>query len=80
MTALMHMAPLMGLPKMDIATMLGTMFSTDPSIAFAIGLAMHFMLVLGLLAVGGITGALLGHTAVGLFFGVLLAMPLVGVG
>ena len=44
MTASMYMAPLMGLPKMDIATMLGTMFSSDPTIARIIGTAMHFML------------------------------------
>ena len=35
---------------------------------------------LALLTVGGITGALLGHTAVGLVFGVLLGMPAAGVG
>jgi uncharacterized membrane protein YagU involved in acid resistance len=51
MTALMYMAPLMGLPKMDIATMLGTMFSTNPPVAFAIGIAMHFMLGSVLLAI-----------------------------
>lgn len=51
MTALMYMAPLMGVPKMDIATMLGTMFSTNPSVAFAIGIAMHFMLGSVLLAI-----------------------------
>jgi len=51
MTALMYMAPLMGVPKMDIATMLGTMFSTNPSVAFAIGIVMHFMLGSVLLAI-----------------------------
>ncbi len=51
MTALMYMAPSMGVPKMDIAMMLGTMFATNPSAAFAIGLAMHFMLGSVLLAI-----------------------------
>jgi uncharacterized membrane protein YagU involved in acid resistance len=51
MTALMYMAPLMGVPKMDIATMLGTMFTADPSLAFFIGLAMHFLLGSVLLAI-----------------------------
>jgi uncharacterized membrane protein YagU involved in acid resistance len=51
MTALMYMAPLMGVPKMDIATMLGTMFTASPSAAFAIGIVMHFMLGSVLLAV-----------------------------
>lgn len=51
MTLLMYMAPSMGMPKMDIATMLGTMFSSDPTIAFAIGMAMHFMLGSVLLAI-----------------------------
>lgn len=51
MTALMYMAPLMGVPKMDIATMLGTMFSANPSTAFAIGIVMHFMLGSVLLAI-----------------------------
>ncbi len=44
MTALMYMAPLMGMPKMDIATMLGTMFLASPGAAFWLGLMIHLMM------------------------------------
>jgi uncharacterized membrane protein YagU involved in acid resistance len=44
MTALMYMAPLMGMPKMDIATMLGTMFLASPAPAFWLGLMIHLMM------------------------------------
>lgn len=44
MTALMYMAPLMGMPKMDIGTMLGTMFLASPAPAFWLGLMIHLMM------------------------------------
>lgn len=44
MTALMYLAPMMGLPKMDIGTMLGTMFLGSPSPAFWLGLMIHFVM------------------------------------
>ncbi len=44
MTALMYMAPLMGMPKMDIATMLGTMFLASPAPAFWLGMIIHLMM------------------------------------
>ncbi|MBI2906790.1 MAG: hypothetical protein HYX92_03925 [Chloroflexi bacterium] len=43
LTMVMYLAPAMGFPPMDIATLLGTMFIGDPGAAFAPGLAMHFM-------------------------------------
>ncbi|MGQ9601047.1 MAG: DUF6789 family protein [Anaerolineae bacterium] len=51
MTLLTNVAPLMGFPPMDIATMLGTMLIADPATAFLPGLAMHFMIGL-VLALG----------------------------
>lgn len=51
LTVLIYMAPLMGFPPMDLATMLGTMFISNPSAAFLPGLVMHFMIGL-ILALG----------------------------
>ena len=44
MTALMYAAPMMGMPKMDIATMLGAMFLASPASAFWLGIMIHFMM------------------------------------
>lgn len=44
MTALMYMAPLMGMPQMDIATMVGTMFLASPGPAFWLGMIIHLMM------------------------------------
>ena len=44
MTALMYMAPAMGMPKMDIATILGTMFLASPGPAFWLGMVIHLMM------------------------------------
>ena len=44
MTALMYGAPMMGMPKMDIATMLGTMFLSSSGQAFALGMMVHLMM------------------------------------
>jgi len=44
MTLLMMMAPMMGMPKMDIISMLGGMFSPNPGAAKGIGLILHFMM------------------------------------
>jgi uncharacterized membrane protein YagU involved in acid resistance len=44
MTVLMYVAPMMGMPKMDIATMLGTMFLASPGPAFWLGMMTHFMM------------------------------------
>src|SRR5713226_10217801 len=44
MTMLMYAAPLMGMPKMDIATMLGTMFLSDPGSALWLGMMIHLMM------------------------------------
>ncbi len=42
MTLVMVMAPKMGMPKMDIVGMLGSMFGAPPN--RALGMAMHFMM------------------------------------
>ena len=44
MTALIYMMPLMGLPKMDIIGMLGTMFTADEGTANIVGTVVHFLL------------------------------------
>lgn len=44
MTALMYAAPMMGMPKMDIATMLGTMFLASPGPALWLGMMIHLMM------------------------------------
>jgi len=56
MTVVMMLAPTMGLPKMDIAAMLGSMFaSTSPvsgSAAWFAGFAMHLMVGTVVLSIG----------------------------
>lgn len=44
MTVLMYLAPMMGLPKMDIIGMLGSMFTSNKGTATILGLVMHFMM------------------------------------
>ncbi len=44
MTILMMLAPMMGLPKMDIIGMLGAMFTKSPGSGKIIGLVIHFMM------------------------------------
>ena len=44
MTLLMMMAPMIGMPKMDIIGMLGSMFSANSGSAKGIGLILHFMM------------------------------------
>lgn len=44
MTALMYMAPTMGMPKMDIIGMLGTMVAAKRDTATILGVVMHFMM------------------------------------
>ena len=44
MTMLMYAAPMMGMPKMDIATLLGSMFLSSPTPAFLVGMAIHLMM------------------------------------
>lgn len=44
MTVLMYMMPAMGMPKMDIVGMLGTMFTADRGTANVIGAVLHFMM------------------------------------
>ncbi len=42
MTALMYLAPAMGIPKMDMLGMMGTMFTAKPEPAMIIGTLFHF--------------------------------------
>ncbi len=44
MTVLMYLAPMMGLPKMDIIGMLGSMFTSNKGTATILGLVTHFMM------------------------------------
>lgn len=44
MTVLMTMAPMMGMPKMDIMGMLGSMFTANKGTATGLGFVMHFMM------------------------------------
>lgn len=95
MTIIMVMAPLMGMPKMDIAAMLGSMLAGEPpapgSFAWIVGLAMHLMIGTGVLSA---IYALAKHYlptsspfAKGLNFGVIvwfvaqvMVMPMMGAG
>lgn len=44
MTVLMYIAPAMGMPKMDIIGMLGTMFTANQGAARVMGTVAHFMI------------------------------------
>ena len=44
MTIIMVLAPMMGMPKMDIIGMLGSMFTANPNTARVIGVIEHFMM------------------------------------
>jgi len=44
MTILMYLAPVMGLPKMDIINIIGTMFTSNKNTAIVIGVIIHFMM------------------------------------
>ena len=44
MTVMMYLAPAMGMPKMDIIGMLGTMFTPNQSVARIFGIVAHFMM------------------------------------
>jgi len=44
MTALIYIAPRMGIPKMDIIGMLGTMFTASEGTARVLGTIAHFMM------------------------------------
>jgi len=61
MTVLMMMAPKMGMPEMDVMSMLGSMVSQDAGRAKAIGAVIHFMMG----AVFGIVYALLWSLGLG---------------
>lgn len=95
MTAVMMMAPLMGMPKMDIAAMLGSMIAGAPpgsgSFAWIVGLIMHLMI--GTVVLSTVYALASRHlppsspVAKGLIYGVLVwlvaqavVMPMMGAG
>jgi uncharacterized membrane protein YagU involved in acid resistance len=95
MTIIMMLAQMMGMPKMDIAAMLGSMLAGQTpavgSVFWLVGFGMHLMIGVVLLSTGF---ALVGNylptsnpTIQGLFFGVivwliaqLIVMPMMGAG
>lgn len=89
-TVLVYMAPMMGLPPMDLPTLLGAMFTTNMSLAFAIGLVMHFLFGSAILAMAYsffVANALPGPSWLkGVIYGVgvwlvamAVLMPMVGI-
>jgi uncharacterized membrane protein YagU involved in acid resistance len=95
MSLIMVMAPLMGMPKMDVPAMLGSMLSAAPATpgepAWLIGLFIH--LIIGTAFLSVIYAFISGHlptssaTAKGAIFGVLvwlisqvMVMPMMGAG
>jgi hypothetical protein len=44
MTVMMYIAPRMGMPKMDMPRMLGTMFTSKEGTATALGMVIHLMM------------------------------------
>lgn len=95
MTIMTMLAPMMGMPKMDIAAMLGSMLGGSPpqvgSSAWLVGFGMHLMIGIVVLAIGYalITNYLPTSSplARGLFYGVivwliaqLMVMPMMGAG
>jgi hypothetical protein len=95
MTIMTMLAPMMGLPKMDIAAMLGSMLDGAPpevrSSAWLVGFGMHLMIGIGVLAIGYalLNGYLptSSSLAKGLFYGVIvwliaqvMVMPMMGAG
>lgn len=88
-TVLMFASPMMGLPPMDLPTLLGTMFTTNMSLAFIIGLAMHFFIgsmILALVYSFFVANALPGPSwlrgvvyGVGVWFvAMAVVMPMIG--
>lgn len=95
MTIITMLAPMMGLPKMDIAAMLGSMLGGQPpevgSSAWLVGFGMHLMIGIAVLAIGySLISTYLPTSsplAKGLFYGViiwlvaqLMVMPMMGAG
>jgi hypothetical protein len=95
MTVMMLMAPLMGMPKMDIAAMLGSMVAGAPpapgSFAWIVGLAMHLMIGSIVLSTGyALASSYLPTSSLtmkGLIYGVMVwlvaqavVMPMMGAG
>jgi uncharacterized membrane protein YagU involved in acid resistance len=95
MTMVMMFAPAMGLPKMDIAAMLGSMFAAQPpamgSGFWLFGFGMHLMIGVAVLSSGfALVNSYLPTSSSlvrGLFFGVgvwlmaqLIVMPMMGAG
>ena len=85
MTAMMYMAPRMGMPGMDILGMLGSMFTSDRGTATKLGAVMHLMMgAIFALAYAVVWNAGIGKPNLlwGLIFGaahavvIIVAMPM----
>lgn len=78
MTMLMAVAPMMGMPKMDIIGMLGSMFSANKGTATALGTIMHFMMGVVFAIIYALVWNLLSITPTwwwGLIFGAVHTLP-----
>lgn len=73
MTLLMYAAPRMGMPKMDIIGMLGSMFTTGKRTATGIGLVVHFMMGVAFALVYAYTWSI-GIGSVGLLWGLIFGI------
>lgn len=95
MTIMTMVAPMMGMPKMDIAAMLGSMLGGPPpevgNSAWLVGFIMHLMIGIAILAIGyALVNDYLptsSSLAKGLFYGgivwlmaQLIVMPMMGAG
>lgn len=95
MTIIMYAAPMMGMPKMDIAAMLGSLLSTQPAVpgsgSWWMGMVMHFIdgsIIFSLIYAYWLYPALPGAPWVkGLVWGLILwflaqaaVMPMMGMG
>ncbi len=78
MTALMMIAPMMGMPKMDIVGMLGSMFSTNKGATSVLGAVIHFMMGVIFAIIYALVWSLLSIAPTwwwGLIFGVVHTLP-----
>lgn len=80
-TVLMYAGPMMGMPKMDIAQLLGSMMLPQGSVAFAMGMMAHFIMGIVFVtiyaAVWNATGTEVAWWS-GLIFGLLHTMVAAG--
>lgn len=76
-TMILYGAPMMGMPKMDIAQLLGSMFLPKGGTAFAVGIVVHFMMGIIFVAVYAVVWNAFDNNVTwwsGLIFGAVHAM------